>query len=68
VLVVALAAMTAYYVRVGINLRGRGFTAAELATAIGPVVVLDSAASWGAISYLRHRRAARAVMTDVPSG
>jgi hypothetical protein len=55
ILAVPLAAMTAYFVCVGINLRQRGFTAPKIAVVIGSVAILDLIACWAAIAGQRFR-------------
>jgi hypothetical protein len=55
---VALATMAIYFVRVGIDLRRRGFSTIEIATAIGMTAAADLAACWMATTSIRRRHAA----------
>ena len=65
-LAVVMISMTAYFVRVGIDLGRRGFSLAEIATVIGETVAVDAVAAGAVIWYLRRRRSASQTSPGVP--
>jgi hypothetical protein len=65
-LAVVMISMTAYFVRVGIDLGRRGFSLGEIATVIGETVAVDAVAAGAVIWYLRRRRSASQTSPGVP--
>ena len=66
ILMVSVGAMTAYFVRAGIDLQRRGFTASEIAIVIGATIALNVAACWAVLAFRRRRGTARGARNEIP--
>jgi ABC-type transport system involved in cytochrome c biogenesis permease component len=58
-LAVAIVAMTAYLVRIGLNLHQRGFEGSEIAIVVGTMAILAVVGCWAAIALCRRLRKRR---------